>query len=195
MDTLQELFESTLRNVYYAEKQIAKTLPKMAKKATSERVAEAFRTHLDQTQSQIARLDKVFELIGAQAKGKKCDGIQGTIKEAEGLMKKAKDHMVRDAAMLSTAQAVEHYKISRYGTLSAWAQKLGLPEAAQLLDETLHEEKDTDEKLDALMRSEINVKADNENLDKDDADDKSKRASAPRLKLSKRSTKQEPSSE
>jgi ferritin-like metal-binding protein YciE len=195
MDTLQELFESTLRNVYYAEKQIAKTLPKMAKKATSERVAEAFRTHLDQTQSQIARLDKVFELIGAQAKGKKCDGIQGTIKEAEGLMKKAKDHTVRDAAMLATAQAIEHYKISRYGTLSAWAQKLGLPEVAQLLDETLHEEKDTDEKLSKLAVSEINVKADSEIRVQDDNDEQTRKASAPRLKASKRGTIQGPTGE
>jgi ferritin-like metal-binding protein YciE len=195
MDTLQELFESTLRNVYYAEKQIAKTLPKMAKKATSERVAEAFRTHLDQTQSQIARLDKVFELIGAQAKGKKCDGIQGTIKEAEGLMKKAKDHTVRDAAMLATAQAIEHYKISRYGTLSAWAQKLGLPEVAQLLDETLHEEKNTDEKLSELAVSEINVKADSEIRVQDDNDEQTRKASAPRLKASKRGTIQGPTGE
>jgi ferritin-like metal-binding protein YciE len=111
------------------------------------------------------------------------------------LIKKAKGHTVRDATMLAAAQAVEHYKISRYGTLSVWAQKLGLPGAAQLLDETLHEEKVTDEKLRELMISEINVKADNENFDEDDADDKSKRASAPRLKVSKRSAAQEPSSE
>lgn len=152
MDTLEELFEGTLRNVYYAEKQIPKLLPKMAKKATSEHLAEAFQ--LDQTQSHIERLEKVLEIINAPTKGKKCDAIQGTIMEAEGLIKKAKHHMVRDAAMLAAAQALAHYKISRYATLSAWAQKIGLPQAAQLLDETLHEEKDTDEKLGELMISE-----------------------------------------
>ena len=104
-------------------------------------------------------------------------------------------HMVRDAAMLAAAQALAHYKISRYATLSAWAQKLGLPQAAQLLDETLHEEKDTDEKLGELMISEINVKADNENFDKNDADDKLRRASAPRLEVPKRNAAPEPSSE
>ena len=109
---------------------------------------------LDQTQSHIERLEKVLEIINAPTKGKKCDAIQGTIMEAEGLIKKAKHHMVRDAAMLAAAQALAHYKISRYATLSAWAQKIGLPQAAQLLDETLHEEKDTDEKLGELMISE-----------------------------------------
>jgi ferritin-like metal-binding protein YciE len=192
MDTLQELFEGTLRNVYYAEKQITKALPKMAKKATSEHLAEALRAQLNQTQGHIERLEKVFEFISAPAKGKKCDAIRGTIKEAEWLIKKAEDRTVRDAAMLAAAQAVEHYKISRYATLSAWAQKLGLPEAAQLLDETLHEEKDTDEKLGELTISEINVKSDNENYDEDV---ETKKSFAPRLKDSKRSTTQEPTSE
>ena len=195
MDTLQELFEGTLRNVYYAEKQIVKTLPKMAKKATSEHIVESFRIHLDQTQSQIARLEKVFELLDSSPKGKKCDAIQGTIKEAEGLIKKAKEHTVRDAALLAAASAVEHYKISRYGTLSAWAQKLGLPEAAQLLDETLHEEKDADEKLSKLTVSEINVRANSEIHDQDDNDEQSRKASAPRLKASKRSSIQGPTGE
>jgi hypothetical protein len=108
------------------------------------------------------RLEKVFEFIGAPTKGKKSDAIDGIIKKAEGMMKKAKDHTVRDAAMLAASQAVEHYEIARYGSLKGWAQRLGIPEAAKLLDETLREEKDTDEKLSALAMSEIKLNVDNE---------------------------------
>jgi ferritin-like metal-binding protein YciE len=194
MDTLQELFQGTLRDVYYAEKQITKALPKLAKKATSEHLVDAFRTHLEQTHGRIERLEKVFELIGAPAKGKKCDAVHGIIKEAEGMMKKAKDPTVRDAAILAATQAAKHYEISRYGSLKVWAQKLGIPEAVQLLDKTLREEKDADEKLSELAESEINVEADNEKSEQDDQNKKTRKASAPRLKTSKGGTIQEPTS-
>jgi ferritin-like metal-binding protein YciE len=160
METLQDLFEDTLRDIYYAEKAILKALPKMAKKASSEDLAAAFREHLQQTEGQVERLEKIFKLIGKAARGKKCEAIEGLTKEADEIIKEAKSDTVRDAGMLAAAQAVEHYEIARYGTLKAWAEKLGMDEAAGLLDETLREEKETDEKLTELAESEINVEAD-----------------------------------
>ena len=160
MENLHDLFEETLRDIYFAEKAITKALPKMAKKASSEELASAFQEHLRQTEGQIERLEQVFKLIDKSARGKKCHAIEGMIEEAEEIIKEAESDTVRDAGMLAAAQAVEHYEISRYGTLVAWAQKLGLSEAAELLEETLDEEKETDEKLTDLAESEINVEAD-----------------------------------
>jgi ferritin-like metal-binding protein YciE len=162
METLQDLFEDTLRDIYYAEKAILKALPKMAKKASSQDLAAAFKEHLQQTEGQVERLEKIFKMIGKAARGKKCEAIEGLTKEADEIIKEAKSDTVRDAGMLAAAQAVEHYEISRYGTLKAWAEKLGMDEAAGLLDETLQEEKETDEKLTDLAESEINVEADEE---------------------------------
>jgi len=162
METLHDLFEETLKDIYYAEKAILKALPKMAKKAGSEDLAAAFKEHLAQTEGQVERLEEIFKLIDKPARGKKCEAIEGLTKEAEEIMKDAKTDTVRDAGMLAAAQAVEHYEISRYGTLKAWAEKLGLDEAAALLDETLQEEKETDAKLTELAESEINVEADEE---------------------------------
>ena len=162
METLQELFEETLKDIYYAEKAILKALPQMAKKATSEDLAAAFTAHVEETEQQVVRLEKIFEGLGQKTRGKKCPAIDGIIEEAKELMKEAKDDTVRDAAMLAAAQAVEHYEISRYGTLKASAEKLGMDDAAELLGETLEEEKATDEKLTDLAISEINVEADEE---------------------------------
>lgn len=193
MDTLEELFEGTLRHVFYAERQIAKLLPKMTKKTASEKLAEAFRAHLEQTQRQIERLEKVFEVIDAPTKARKSDAVQGAINETEGSMKKAKSHTVRDAALLAAAQALDHYKISQYQTLSGWAQKLGHPEAAQLLDEILHEDKDMDERLSELAISEVRVVSEVESRDELDVSDVSKKASAPRRKRMKGNAAQVPS--
>ena len=159
MDTLEALFETTLRDVYYAEKAILKALPKMAKKATSEDLAAAFETHLQETEGQVERLEQIFKILGKAARGKKCPAIEGLIEEADEIIKEAKDDTVRDAGMLSAAQAVEHYEISRYGTLKAWAEKLGMDDVAELLNATLEEEKATDLKLTELAESEINVEA------------------------------------
>lgn len=159
MKTLAELFEVTVRDIYYAEKAILKALPKMAKKASSPDLRAAFTEHLEQTKGHVERLEQVFQMIGKTARGKKCDAIEGLTAEADEIVKEAQDDTVRDAGMLAAAQAVEHYEISRYGTLKAWAEKLGMDDAAQLLDETLQEEKDTDEKLTELAESEINVEA------------------------------------
>lgn len=160
MDTLEKLFEETLRDIYYAEKKILKALPKMMKKATSPNLAEAFEKHMAETEVQVERLEEVFTLIGKAARGKTCPAIDGIIEEGEDIMKEAEDDTVRDAGMLAAAQAVEHYEITRYGTLKSWAGKLGMTEAVELLDATLQEEKMTDEALTELAESEINVEAD-----------------------------------
>lgn len=159
MNTLEQLFEDTIRDIYYAEKAILKNLPKMARKATSKQLASAFQEHIDQTEEQVARLEQIFEMIGKAPRGKRCPAIDGLAEEASEIMQEAEDATVRDAGMLAAAQAVEHYEISRYGTLAAWAEKLGMPEAAKLLQTTLQEEKETDEKLSELAMSEINVEA------------------------------------
>ncbi len=162
MQNLHDLFEETLRDIYYAEKAILKALPKMAKKASSEDLTAAFEEHREQTEGHVQRLEQIFKMLDKAARGKKCDAIEGLAKEADEIIKEADSDTVRDAGMLAAAQAVEHYEISRYGTLRAWAKKLGMSEAAQLLEQTLQEEKETDEKLTQLAESEINIKADEE---------------------------------
>jgi ferritin-like metal-binding protein YciE len=178
MKSLNELFVETLRDIYYVEKQLTKALPKMAKKATSEDLAKAFTTHLSETEGQIERLDQVFRLLDKPARGKKCAAIEGLIEEATEIMSEAESDVVRDAGMLAAAQAVEHYEISRYGTLKAWAEKLQLEEVAELLDETLQEEKATDQKLTELAESEINIEAeeagDDEEVEEDEKRPKAK---------------------
>ena len=160
METLEKLFEETLRDIYYAEKAILKNLPKMAKKANSAELSAAFEEHIDQTEGQVERLEQIFDMIEKTPRGKRCPAIDGLAEEAGEIMQEAKDDTVRDAGMLAAAQAVEHYEISRYGTLAAWADKLGMADAADLLRTTLQEEKDTDAKLSKLALSEINVEAD-----------------------------------
>lgn len=160
MDSLDKLFEDTLRDIYYAEKAILKNLPKMARKASSAALASAFENHIAETEGQVERLEQIFEMMEKAPRGKRCPAIDGLAEEAAEIMQEAKDDTVRDAGMLAAAQAVEHYEISRYGTLAAWADKLGMSEAAVLLRETLQEEKDTDAKLCELALSEINVSAD-----------------------------------
>jgi ferritin-like metal-binding protein YciE len=128
--------------------------------AKSEHLAAAFEEHIDQTEAQVDRLEKIFDMIGKSPRGKRCPAIDGLAEEAGEIMQEAKDDTVRDAGMLAADQSVEHYEISRYGTLAAWADKLGLNEAVSLLRETLQEEKDTDAKLSELALSEINVEAD-----------------------------------
>ena len=176
METFSELFEETLKDIYYAEKAILKALPKMAKKASSKKLQAAFTKHQKETEGQVDRLEQVFELLGKRAAGKKCPAIEGIIEEAEEVMKEAKDDTIRDAAMLAAAQAVEHYEISRYGTLVAWAEKMGMSDAAELLNATLDEEKATDGKLTELAESEINVEAEAT----DDEDQPKRRAAAGR---------------
>ncbi len=162
MDTLEKLFEETLRDIYYAEKAILKNLPKMARKASSTDLKAAFEEHIEQTEGHVGRLEQIFEQLEKAPRGKRCPAIDGLAEEASEIIQEAKDDTVRDAGMLAAAQAVEHYEISRYGTLAAWADKLGMADAAELLRTTLQEEKDTDAKLSELALSEINVEADND---------------------------------
>jgi ferritin-like metal-binding protein YciE len=164
MDNLDKLFEETLRDVYYAEKAILKNLPKMARKATSEKLRSAFEEHIDQTEEQVGRLEQIFEIIGKAPRGKRCPAIDGLAEEASEIMQEAEDRTVRDAGMLAAAQAVEHYEIARYGTLAAWAEKLGMKDAVKLLETTLKEEKETDMKLSELALSEINIEADSDGM-------------------------------
>jgi len=156
---LNALFLDTLKDIYYAEKQIYKSLPKMAKAAHSDQLRAAFEKHHDETEGHIERLEQVFELVGKPARGKKCDAIEGILDEGEEVMDEYEDTPALDAGLLAAAQAVEHYEISRYGTLKSWADKLGLKDAAKLLDQTLAEEKKTDETLSKIAVSAVNAEA------------------------------------
>jgi ferritin-like metal-binding protein YciE len=157
--TLDDLFLDTLKDIYYAEKQILKALPKMAKAAQAPELKAAFETHREETEGQVERLEKVFELVGKRAQGKACEAILGILEEGKEIMEEFKGASALDAGLLSGAQAVEHYEIARYGTLKAWATKLGMTEAARLLDQTLQEEKKTDQLLSKLAVSSLNQKA------------------------------------
>ena len=157
--TLDELFHETLKDIYYAEKKILTALPKMAKAAQSEELQAAFEKHEGETEGQVDRLEKVFELIDQPAKGKMCDAINGMIEESKEVMKEFRGSPALDAGLLAAAQAVEHYEISRYGTLKTWAKELGLDEAASLLEQTLQEEKKTDEALTELAETAVNQEA------------------------------------
>lgn len=156
---MNDLFAHQLKDIYYAENRIVATLPKMIQKASTPELKEGFETHLDQTKVQIQRLDKVFDLHGLEPELIKCPAIDGIIKEAEEVAGEIDDKKVLDAALIAAAQAVEHYEITRYGTLIAWAKELGADECAALLQETLEEERDTDRKLTALAESEVNSAA------------------------------------
>jgi ferritin-like metal-binding protein YciE len=156
--TLNDLFLDTLKDIYYAEKQILKALPKMARAAQSEEGKAGFVQHRDETQAQVERLEQVFEIIGKPARGKTCEAIQGIIAEAEEIMEEFKGTVALDAGLISSAQAVEHYEIARYGTLIAWAKQLGLKDAVPLLQATLAEEEATDKKLTQIAESTANAK-------------------------------------
>ncbi len=156
---LNALFLDTLKDIYYAEKQIYKSLPKMAKAAQSDQLRSAFEKHHDETEAHIERLEQVFELLGKPARGKTCDAIEGILDEGTEVMEEYEDAPALDAGLLAAAQAVEHYEISRYGTLKTWAGKLGLKEAVKLLDETLAEEKKTDETLSKIAVSAVIAEA------------------------------------
>ena len=156
---LNDLFLDTLKDIYYAEKQIYKALPKMAKAAQSAQLRAAFEKHHGETEGQIERLEAIFELIEKPARGKKCDAIEGILDEGKEIMDEYKNAPALDAGLLAAAQAVEHYEISRYGTLKTWADKLGIKEAVKLLDATLSEEKKTDDALTRLAMSAVNAEA------------------------------------
>jgi len=159
--SMNDLFVHTLRDVYYAENQISKTLPDMIKKATDPELKNALTTHLGETENQIARLEEVFRMHGAQVKGVDCPAIDGIIDESDDIAGEVADKTVLDAALIAAAQAVEHYEMTRYGTLIAWAEQLGRRDCASMLQKTLEEEKAADRKLTAIAESRVNTKASN----------------------------------
>lgn len=159
MNTLKDLYLDELKDVYDAENQLLKALPKMAKEATNEELRAAIEQHLDQTQTQVERLEQIFEELGEKAKGEKCPAMKGLLEEAKSLMEDAEDDDTRDAAIIAASQKVEHYEIATYGTLRTYAELLGHDEQAELLQETLDEEKETDENLTELAVSCINIEA------------------------------------
>jgi len=163
LNNLNDLFMHELKDVYNAEQQIMKALPKMAKAATSNDLRNAFETHLRETEKQIERLDMVFDKLGEKAKGEKCKAMEGIIREAEDMMSENADSDVMDAALIACAQRVEHYEIAGYGTLCTYAKQLGHNEVVNMLQMTLDEEKNTDMKLTAIAESKINIKAQHKN--------------------------------
>lgn len=159
IENMDQLFLHGLQDIYYAEKKIVSALPKMIEKASSDELRNGFETHLEETRGHVDRLERVFELCEEKPKTVQCPAIDGIIEEAEEVSGEIDDKSVMDAALASAAQSVEHYEISRYGSLVAWAKALGKDECAQLLHETLEEEKATDEKLTKLAERELNKRA------------------------------------
>ncbi len=156
---LRKLLEDQLADIYYAEKKLTKAIPKMAKAAQDEELVQSFEDHAKETEGQVERCERAFDMLGKPAKGKKCEAIEGLIEEAEDLMKEYKGSIALDAALVDAAQKVEHYEIATYGSLIAWARELGEKELADLLEETLQEEKGCNNKLTELAESGVNAAA------------------------------------
>lgn len=159
LNTLHDLYVHELRDLYNAEQQIIKSLPKMAKAAASTEVRNAFQEHLDTTRRQVERLERIFQRLDLPAKGSACKGMQGIIEEGEEIMRADAQEMVGDAALIAQAQRVEHYEIAGYGTARTYARQLGYEEDARLLQETLNEEGETDKKLTSIAESRVNIEA------------------------------------
>jgi ferritin-like metal-binding protein YciE len=157
--TMNDLFMHQLQDIYYAEQQLVKALPKMADKATDKQLKQGFLTHLDETRTHVQRLEQVFQMCGATVKGVDCPAIDGIIEEADEIAGEVADKSVLDAALINAAQAAEHYEITRYGSLIAWARQLGRADCAGVLQKTLEEEKATDQKLTKMAESKINLRA------------------------------------
>jgi ferritin-like metal-binding protein YciE len=157
--TMNDLFVHQLQDIYYAEKQLVKALPKMAEKAADNQLKQGFLTHLDETKTHVQRLEQVFQMIGAPVKAVDCPAIDGIIKEADEVAGEVADKSVLDAALINAAQAAEHYEITRYGSLIAWAKQLGRNDCVGLLQKTLDEERATDKKLTTLAESKVNLRA------------------------------------
>jgi ferritin-like metal-binding protein YciE len=159
MESLEDLMQDELKDIYDAEKQLTKALPKLARKASNDQLREALEQHLQETEGHIERLDQVFELLGLPARGKKCEGMKHLIDEGNDMISDADEEGTRDAVMIASAQKVEHYEIASYGTLRTWASLLGKNDVATLLEETLEEEKQADAKLTGIAESFVNEQA------------------------------------
>jgi ferritin-like metal-binding protein YciE len=158
-ENLRELFEEQLKDIYWAEKALTKALPKMAKNATADELVDALNSHLEETRGQVSRLEQVFELLGKKAQAKKCDAMEGLLKEGDGILEETEPGAVRDAGIIGACQKVEHYEIASYGTLTAFAKLLGEDDVAALLHETLEEEKAADSALTEVAETAINLEA------------------------------------
>jgi ferritin-like metal-binding protein YciE len=156
---LESLFYDGLKDIYYAERKILKALPKMARGASGDDVRKAFEKHKEETEGQVERLQQVFEIFGKRAQGKTCPAVDGILEEGEEVLDEYKGTPALDAGLVAAAQAVEHYEIARYGTLKRWAQMLNLPQAVDLLEETLQQESATDEALSKLADADVNARA------------------------------------
>lgn len=159
MRSMDDLFYAILQDVYFAEQELLKTLPKFAKMSSNETLRQAFTDHRDETEEQVERLNKVFEAMGRKPRAKTCDAMLGIIAEGQHVIDEVEDEAVRDAGILAAAQAAEHYEIARYGTLRAWAELLGQDEVVELLSETLEEEKQADELLSSIAEGGVNESA------------------------------------
>jgi ferritin-like metal-binding protein YciE len=157
--TMNDLFVHQLQDIYYAEKQLVKALPKMAEKAADKQLKQRFLSHLDETKTHVQRLEEVFRMHGAEAKAVDCPAIDGIIEEADEVAGEVADKTVLDAALINAAQAAEHYEITRYGSLIAWAKQLGRNDCASVLQKTLEEEKAVDKKLTQMAESKVNLRA------------------------------------
>lgn len=159
MQDLQDLYVGELRDLYNAEKQLIRALPKMAKKASDDQLRQAFETHLEETKGHVDRLEQIFEKLGRKAGGKTCKAMQGIVEEGKEMMEEAEEPEVLDAALIAAAQRAEHYEIAGYGTVRTYAKLLGDDQAAKILQKTLDEEGETDKKLSQLAESSINLEA------------------------------------
>ena len=180
---LRDLFEDSLKDIYWAEKALVKALPKMAKNATSPELVNALTEHLDVTKQQVSRLEEVFQMLGKPARAKKCDAMEGLLKEGEGIMEETEEGVVRDAGIIAAGQKVEHYEIATYGTLCAFAKILGENQVAELLQQSLAEEKDADTTLTQVAETSVNIDAAAEDEDSSDEEE------APTSKLKKATSK------
>jgi ferritin-like metal-binding protein YciE len=188
--TLQEKLVDEIRDLYHAEKQLLKALPKMAKAATHEDLREGFELHLEETREQVTRLEEAFEAMGEKVRAKNCPGMAGIIQEGSELMQEEEPGAVMDAALIAAAQRAEHYEIGAYGTCIAWARLLGMDDVVSLLEQSLEEEKATDKKLTALAEQEVNLNAASEAQSEDEQEDdtRSRRPTSRRQSSSTRST-------
>jgi ferritin-like metal-binding protein YciE len=191
LDSLHALLEEELKDIYDAEKQLTKALPKLAKKASSPDLKAGFTAHLQQTDEQIDRLEQVFEQLEMPAKGKPCQGMKNLIAEGNEMIGEAEDDDTRDAVMIAAAQKVEHYEIASYGTVRTWAQLLGMNEVAALLEESLDEEKETDQKLTSLAESHINMEAADEGEEDDEVSGRGRGSRGARKSATARGSRQQ----
>lgn len=178
--SLQEMLLDELRDLYHAEKQLIRAIPKMAKAATHDDLREAFESHLEETREQVTRLEEVFSAMGEKVKAKPCKGMAGIVEEGSDLLQEHEPGATLDAAIIAAAQRVEHYEIGAYGTCAEWARLLGLDEVVSLLEQTLEEEKETDKKLTALAEQEVNLSAAQEGEEGEEAGEEEEEESGAR---------------